>query len=114
MKSETYKGTISQAYGQTLSKSIEFNGSYDAFENIEEVKAKNEFPSDDEIVSFVNARNKANARQKSMTAALDAAGIQKPTLENDADLRLKTMVKTLVASGKSQEEAESLAKTLLG
>jgi len=114
MKTETFKGTVAQAYGQTLPTAIAFEGTYGAFENISEVREKNEYPTDDEIVSFVNARNKANARQKAMTAALDAAGVVKPTLENDKDFAIRNMVKILVAQGKSQSEAEQLAQTLLG
>ena len=114
MKTESFKGTIATAYNQTLSTPIAFEGTFEAFENIGEVREKNEYPSDEDVVNFVNARNKANARQKAMTAALDAAGIVKPTLENDADLRFKTMVKTLVAGGKSQAEAEALTKQMLG
>jgi hypothetical protein len=78
------------------------------------VNEKNEYPKDSEIVTFVNARRKASARQKAMQAAVDAAGIVKPTLENDAQLRLKNIAKSLVAGGKSEAEAREIASTITG
>ena len=114
MKTETFKGVMENAYGKQLPQAVKFEGTFDAFESIEEVRAKNEFPSDDEVVNFVNNRRKANARQKSMADALEAAGIEKPTLENDKDLQLKTLIKTLVASGKTETDATQVAKSLLG
>ncbi len=114
MKNETFKGTIENAYGLTLPTPVKFEGSYEAIEKFEEIPAK-EMPSNEEIVDFLNTKRKANARQKSMGEALTAAGIVKPTLENNTDLQIKTMVKSLVASGKYTEEAATaVAKQVLG
>lgn len=113
MKTETFSGTVENAYGQALTAPIKFSGSFDAFESIEEVKEKNEYPKDSEIVNFVNAKSKASKRQAAMTAALDAAGITKPDL-SDSGVQLKTMVKVLVAAGKSEAEATQIAKVTLG
>lgn len=127
MFNEKFKGTIESAYGQTLQTPLKFEGSFDAFgvekptsdadhaAAIEEIKAKNEFPKDEDIVNFVNNKRKANARQKSMQAAMDAAGIVKPTLETDEQLQLRTIYKALVASGKyTDEKAKEIASTTLG
>ncbi len=114
MVTEKFEGVIENAYGKKLDTPIKFEGTYDAFESYDEVKSKNELPKDSEITDFVNNRRKANARQKSMQAALDAAGIVKPTLENDAQLRLREMYKVLVAGGKSEAEARTLAAATLG
>jgi hypothetical protein len=113
MKTEKFSGTIENAYGQTLPNAVKFEGSYEAYENIDEIKAANDMPNNDEIVSFVNARRKANKRQQAMTAALDAAGIQKPTDENP-EVALKNMVKILKAQGKTDAQAEQIAKSVLG
>lgn len=113
MKSENFSGTIENAYGNALPKAVKFEGSFDSYETIDEVKASNDLPSNDDIVKFVNSQRKANARQKAMTAALDAAGIQKPTLEDKGE-QYKQMVKILVTSGKSQPEAKRLATATLG
>jgi hypothetical protein len=116
MKTETFKGSIESAYGRTLPTKLSFNGSFEAFESLDEVKSYDngsELPSDKDIVDFVNAKRKANARQKSMNEALTAAGIEKPTLE-DPQVQLATIVKALRASGRSEEEAITLAETTLG
>lgn len=112
MKTETFSGNIENAWGKPVNPPLKFNGSYEAFTSIEELREKNEYPKDDEIVSFVNARRKANERQKVMNAALEAAGYEKPTLENDKGLQFRTMVKTLIAGGKSEDEAKAIAQSL--
>ena len=115
MKSETFGGVIENAYGKPLPEALKYEASFDAFENIDEVKASNEYPKDSEIVDFLNAKRKANARQKGMQAALDAAGIVKPTLENDEQLRLREMVKVILSGGnKSEQEARAIASATLG
>lgn len=114
MKTETFSGTIESAYGKPVSPALKFDGKYEAFESVEEVRSKNEFPSDDEVVNFVNNKRKANARQKSMQSALDAAGYEKPTLENDDQLQLRTLYKVFIAAGKGEQEAKDLASSTLG
>ena len=114
MKTETFSGTIENAYGKTLATPVKFDGSFDAFENYTELQNQNELPSHDDVVKFVNDKRKANARQKAMAAALEAAGIEKPTLETDVQLQLKTMYKTLRAAKKDHATAKSTAETLIG
>lgn len=113
MKTEIFKGTIESAYGSPLDKALSFNGSYEAYTSLDEVKSGNDFPNNDELVTFVNNKRKANARQKEMQIALDAAGIVKPTLD-DPQVQLKGMIKILVAAGRSEAEATQIAQTTLG
>lgn len=114
MTTETFKGTIENAYGQPLDKAIAFSGDFEKLEKGDEIPAK-ENPDAEEILNYVNSKRKANARQKAMQTVLDAAGIEKPTLENNVDLQVRTMVKSLVASGKySEEQATTFARTALG
>lgn len=114
MTTETFKGTIENAYGQPLDKPLAFSGSYEMLVKGDEIPAK-EQPDANDILNYVNAKRKANARQKAMQEVLDAAGIEKPTLENNVDLQVRTMVKSLVASGKyNEEQATTFAKTALG
>ena len=112
MKTETFKGTIESAYGNPLPSALKFEGTYQAFTTYEEAQAENELPSKDEVVAFINNKRKANERQKSMQAALDAAGITKPTLE-DPQFQLKSMIKILVSAGRSEAEATQLAEATL-
>ena len=113
MKSEKFSGTMESAYGKVLPNKVEFSGDFQAYENIQEIRDAKDEPSDDEVVSFVNSKRKAAARQKAMNTALDAAGIQKPTLE-DPQVQLATIIKALVASGRSEAEATALAESTLG
>ena len=121
MQTEKFEGTIEQAYGKAVSPAVNFEGDYTKYENIDEIRTANDFPSNDDVVNFVNAKRKANARQKAMQAALDAAGYEKPTLENDEDLQVKTIVKALLARKNAdgtpvhtQDSAEKAAKATLG
>jgi hypothetical protein len=95
MKSESFSGSVASAYGETLPKPVAFSGTYEAFETFDEVKGANELPSNDEIVTMVNNKRKANARAKATQAALDAAGIQRPD-PNSPEVLRKTAIATLV------------------
>jgi len=114
MTTEKFNGTIESAYGSPVSPALKFNGTFEAFQTADEIKAANEYPSEADIIDFVNNKRKANARQKEMQATLDAAGYVKPTLETDVQLQLRTLIKVFVASGKSQAEAQTIAETSLG
>jgi len=114
MKTEKFDGVIENAYGKKLDSPIKYEGEYQGFESYEEAQKANELPTNTEIVDFLNTRRKANARQKSMQAALDAAGIVKPTLENDPQLQLKSIYNALVAAKKTHEEARQIASATLG
>lgn len=113
MKTETFSGTIESAYGSTLPSAVKFNGDFQAYETYEEAQSAQDLPSRDEQLALINNKRKANARQKSMQAALDAAGISKPTLE-DPQVQLKTIIKALVASGKDEATATQIAEVTLG
>jgi hypothetical protein len=113
MKNERFSGTIESAYGKPVTPALKFDGTFDAYESVEEIRVKNDYPSDDEIVAFKNNQRKANSRQKAMQAALDAAGYEKPTLENDRALQVRTLVKVFLAAGKSEAEATALAESTL-
>lgn len=112
MKTETFKSEVATAYGNRLPKPIPVSGSYEAFETADEVRSAQEWPSDAEVVTYVNNVRKQNARAKATTEALTAAGINKPTLD-DAEFRLSEMIKILVKAGKSQEQAEQIARANL-
>src|SRR5512147_1248040 len=96
---ETIKKSAKEetAYGQTLATPVTFSSEYEELQKTDTISAS-EMPDADDLRSFVNQKRNAAARSKAQNAALDAAGIVKPTLE-DPDTRLKTMVKVLVAAG---------------
>jgi hypothetical protein len=113
MKTVKFSGLSENAYGKAIPP-LKYEASFEAFENIDEVRAANAVPKDSDLVKMINRALKATARQAAMVAAWTAAGIIKPTLENDEQLRLKSMAKIFIAAGKSKSEARTLASASLG
>ena len=113
MKSVTFEGTVSSAWGTPIKPSISFKGSYQAYENYEEIVAANDLPSHDEVLKMRNDERKQNQRQQAMVSALEAAGYKKPTLEDEA-VRVREMTKIFVAAGNTEEVALQKAKAALG
>lgn len=115
MKTINDSSTTNTAYGNKLDTPIAYKFSYNAYETPNELTAANDQLTLDEQVKVRNDQRKSKARQAALTAALDAAGIVKPTIENDEQLRLREMFKVLMASKKySEEQARALASTTLG
>lgn len=113
MVTEKFSGTMENAYGKVLPEPVKFSGTFEAYQTIDEVRAANDYPKDDDVVNFVNSKRKASARQKAMNDALEAAGVSKPTLE-DPQVQLATFIKVLKAAGRSEDEAITLAESTLG
>lgn len=103
---------VETAYGQTLAEPVTFSYSYEELVKGDEIPSK-EVPDADDLRTYVNQKRNAAARSSAQNDALTKAGIQKPTLE-DPDVRLKTMVKVLVAAGNSESDAEQIARQALG
>ena len=114
MKTVTFSGVIENAYGKPVNPPLKFDGSVQAFESPEEMRNKGEWPKDSEVVDWRNAQRKQNERQRVMTATLEAAGYEKPTLENDVQVQLKGLIKIYTAAKKPYEEAKALAESTLG
>jgi hypothetical protein len=126
MRTLKFDGTISSAFSQKLDTPIKFKGEYEAFgpdkdtylsadwdSALTEIRAANEYPSNEEIVNFINNKRLANARQQKMTEVLKENGIERPNLETSPKFRYDTMVKTLLASGMTEAEARVTAATVL-
>ena len=114
MVTETFKGEVATAYGETLAKPIPFSGSYDKFVSAEEVAVKyTKTELDELILSAANAASKANARAKATTAALEAAGIAKPD-PNSNEVLEANMVKNLMKrKGLDEATAKQIVAGLL-
>lgn len=113
METTKVEGVTLTAFGKTLKKGIPYSGTFEAYENISEVNAAKDFPSDDDVVKMLNDGRKAKARSKAIAAALEAANISKPN-PKDPQFILREMVKQLENSGKSYETALKLAENVLG
>jgi hypothetical protein len=111
-KTVTKTARVETAYGQTLPEAIDFSYQFEKLAKGDAIPT-DETPDASDILNFVNAKRNASARSKAQNEALDAADVKKPTLE-DPDVRLKTMVKVLVAAGNTTEQAEQIARQALG
>src|SRR5665647_3474479 len=112
-KTEVKTARCETAYGESLGdKAFDY-----VFEVIELQKGdeipSDEQPSSDDIRKLVNSKRVASARTSVLTKELSDRGIEKPTLEN-ADVRLKTMIKVRVAAGNRATQAEQIARQALG
>lgn len=115
MENKTGKSIAETAYGKKLDAPISYEYSYSVYENGEQLSAAKDELTIAEQVKIRNTERLNNARQKALAAALDAAGIVKPTIENDEQLRLREMFKTLMSSKKYTEDAaKALAAQVLG
>ena len=115
MKEVTKSATTNTAYGKTLDTPITYDYTFSTYENFAEVQAANDTLTNDEQVKVRNNEKQSNARQKALTAALDAAGYVKPTIENDDQMKLREMYKILMATKKYDEQAaRQLAATTVG
>jgi len=114
MQGMTESAVSKTAYGKTLDTPVSYSFSWENYSDHAEVVAAKDELSQDEVVKVRNQERKAKARQAALTAALDAAGIVKPNLENDPQFRLAQMYKILIAAKKSHQEARELAAATLG
>jgi len=122
---ETFDGVIENAYGRKLDankfkdgkqvvSSLKYSANYEKLTSYDAIPEK-EMPDKDDVLALVNNARKANARQKAMQSALDEAGVIKPTMEDDDELKIASIVKGLLASKKYDEAgARQLAKQMLG
>jgi|SRR6187399_125025 len=114
MKTVTETAVIESAFGKVINPPINFEYSFDAFENVTEMRAANEFPKDSEVLDMVNTKRKGAALSAQRTLTLKANNIEKPTLENDPQEQLKTIYLGLRAAKKSHEEARATASAVTG
>jgi hypothetical protein len=115
MERKTATSTANTAYGKPLATPIDYSYQWDIYTSKAEVDAANDNLSDEEVIKVRNNEHQSNARQKALQAALDAAGIVRPTLENDDQLRLREFFKVLMSSKKYTEDAaRALAASTLG
>jgi len=115
MKEFTKNTSTKRAYNKDLPTAVPFTFKWKIFENEDELVAAGAQMSLKQQLKAVNAAAKQTARQASLTEALTAAGIERPTIENDDQLRLKNMYTVLMSSKRySEDEARELASNTLG
>lgn len=115
MEQKKGESVATTAWGEKLDKPVTYQYSWTAFENMSELRAANAYPSDDDVVKFVNAARQTSERQKAWAATMDALGKVKPTAENNEQVRLRDMYKVLMTSKRySESQARELAASTLG
>lgn len=115
MKEFTKNTSTQRAYNKDLPAKVPFTFTWKIYETEAEMLAAGAQMTPKQQLKAINAAAKQTARQASLTAALDAAGIVRPTIENDDQLRLKNMFTVLMSSKRySEEEARELASNTLG
>lgn len=114
MKKVTVGGKMENFFGQTVKPALSYEGEFTAFETADECKSAGEWPNDKAVLKFVNDKRKATARQAAMNAAAEAAGYKKPTLEDSDLMQLRNIYRTLIAAGRSEQEARDGAAAALG
>jgi hypothetical protein len=114
VKTESFESTATTAYGTKLPVALKFGVTVSSYENFAEIVAANDTMSEKEQLDTRNAERKAAAVARARNAAFDAAGIIKPTIENDEQLRIREMIKVLMAAKKTFEEARATAEVVLG
>lgn len=115
MKEFTKHTSTKRAYNKDLETPVKFSFTWKIFQTEEEMVAAGAQMSLKQQLKAVNAAAKQTARQASLTEALTAAGIVRPTIENDDQLRLKNMYTVLMSSKRySEDEARELASNTLG
>lgn len=115
MKEFTKNTSTSRAYNKDLATPVPFTFKWKIYETEDEMVAAGAQMSLKQQRIAVNAAAKQTARQAALTEALTAAGIVRPTIENDDQLRLKNMYTVLMSSKRySEDEARELAANTLG
>jgi hypothetical protein len=113
MKSETFKASVGSAYGEKLPKEIQFSYTVEkVFENYNELEAEKAVPSHEDIVDFVNTRNKNNERQKQMTITLAEHGYSKPD-PNDPIVAAQTMIRNIQKMENMQPQQKQMMVAVL-
>lgn len=120
MEQKTGESVATTAYGKKLDAPITYGYKWTAYETDEELVAAKDELTLEEQRKTRNTERQSNARQKALQVALDGAGIVKPTAENDDQIRLKDMFRTLMTAkvnGEpkySAEQARAVASELVG
>jgi len=107
VQTKTGSGSVSEFMGQAVSPAIDYSFEFSVYENLTEAKASENWPSDNEILKWVNQTSERSAKASAYQKAI--ADLKK-TYENSPAYKLAQAVKTLTALGYSQAEAEAIAQ----
>lgn len=109
MTKQNGSGKVEEYQGETLNPPIEYVYEFDKFDTLSEAKASESWPSDNEVLKWVNQTQERTAKASAYQKAV--ADKKKEYEKSDAFTR-KEMVKLLVLRGKTQAEAEKIADSM--
>lgn len=121
MLTKTKATKAKTAFNKVLPSPVPYEYSWEEYESDAElVTAKDEMTLEEQRKAR-NTDKQANARTKALNLALTAAGIVKPTAENDEQIRLADLFKTLMTAKSKDgqplytvEKARELASSMVG
>lgn len=96
VKTVTETATTNVAYGKTLPAPLTYSWTRRVFASWQQVLEHGAGFSEKELLAVRVAKDNANARSAAYQAALDDAGIVKPTAENDEQVALRDAYKTII------------------
>lgn len=104
-------GEIAEAFGKKFSPAKTYEFEFETYENKAAAVAANKWPSDADayVLAKVNKQNEASAKSAAYQKELKS---EREEYENSPEFKFKQLVASLVAVGKSQAEAEAIAKSL--
>jgi hypothetical protein len=115
MKENSKSTTTSSAFGTALDTPIPYDYKWTTFESDEEFVAAKAELTIEEQRKVVNTKRESNARSKAMTAKLILMGYEKPNIQNNELLRLKTVYDGIMASKlHTEEKAREIASMATG
>lgn len=120
MQNKSKSTKARSAFNKTLATPVPYSYSWKEYETDEELIAAKDEMTLEEQRKARNTDAAANARTKALNAALLAAGIVRPTAENDDQVRLADLFKTLMTAKKNGEpmytveKARELASSMAG
>ncbi len=113
MKKVAFSGTVEEYMGKKLATPISFSGEADNYDTVTELKASEDFPSDNEILKLVNTKKVTSAKAQ---AYQKATKDQKATYEASPEYQRKNLIDAMLAMKKgdgspmySLAEAEAFA-----
>lgn len=108
---ETYQDRPVSSFKASNGQSkVEYKVEYDVFENLAEAQASEDWPSENEILKYVNTKRKTAAVAKSYQ---EAVAPFKAEFDNSPAKRYKDFIDSVIkATGKTTEEAAALAESL--
>jgi hypothetical protein len=119
MQTKQKKAVANTSFGKAHPP-LPFSYEWQVYDTTDEMVAAKDEMTLEERRKARNTEKQNNARGKALKAAQDAAGIVKPTAENDEQVRLKDVYKTLLTAKVNgqpkytDEQAREVASTVTG